>query len=114
MKNEISIEGHGTPFTLVRCPHGFSFDSICQEIVDNNLRANEIEKKYPSLKATDFDRSDKDFVFIIKSKNELTSYEINYIEKSLTESGRDYDHFCLVIGNCYTLNRVPKVLIPFM
>lgn len=112
MKCEIYIEGHGSPFTLVRCPYGFSLDKICQEIVDNNWKAKDIVERYPTLIATDFEKSNKEFVFIVKSTRKLADYEISHIKESLI-SNID-SNFCLVMSDYFTLERLPKVLIPFM
>jgi len=114
MKSEIYIEGHGIPFTLVKCPHGFSLEKICQEITDNNLKAKDIVKRNPSLKAIDFEKSDKDLVFIVKSTRRLADYEISHIKDTLTTFGKDKAHFCLVVADYFDLERVPKVLVPFM
>ncbi len=112
MKCEIRIDGHGSPFTLVRCPYGFSLSKICQEITDNNLKAKDIIERYPSLIATDFEKSNKEFVFIVKSTRKLADYEISHIKESLINNKGS--HFCLVMSDYITLERVLKVLIPFM
>lgn len=114
MQYEESFEGHGVPFTLVRCPDGFSAEKICQEIVNYNLKANDIEKKFPFLKAVDFERSDKDFVFIVRSTRKFTDSELKYIKQMLVDERDDGIHFCLVVADYYDVERVPKMLVPFI
>lgn len=114
MKYEAFFKGHGVPFTLVRCPYGYSAEKICQEIIDYNLKANDIEKKYSFLRAIDFERSDKDFIFIVRSTREFVDNELEYIKETLINERNDGIHFCLVVADYYDVERIPKILVPFI